>query len=93
MKKLVCGMNGEIYYGNVLKNGTVSPKNRINMTDEAVNAVGQHMVLYNNKYMEEGVFGYKIRLENRDEDALLLLFDEDKFKIVPIHEESEVSLP
>lgn len=39
MKKIVCGCFGTIYYTEILKNGLMSDRNRVDVTDDAINAV------------------------------------------------------
>ena len=45
MKKLVCGCFGTIYYATILKNGIMSDTNRVDVTDDAVNAVMTHLLV------------------------------------------------
>lgn len=43
MKKVVCGCFGTIYYATILKDGRMS-KDRIDITDDAINAVVDHIM-------------------------------------------------
>lgn len=42
MKKLVCGCFGNIYYTTILKNGIMSDKDRVEVTDDALTSVLYH---------------------------------------------------
>ena len=44
MKKLVCGCFGNIYYATILKNGIMSDKDRVEVTDDALTSVLYHLI-------------------------------------------------
>ena len=59
MKKIVCGCFGNIYYATILKDGLMSDVNRVDVTDDAIDAVFQHIVSMD-KFNKEGFAGYII---------------------------------
>lgn len=81
MKKLVCGCFGTIYYAQILKNGLMSDTNREDVTDDAINAVIQHIMLMP-EYKENGGFsGYDY--SKADGGTIeIAVFDKDKYKLV-----------
>lgn len=79
MKKLVCGCFGNIYYATILKNGIMSDRDRVEITDDAVNAVLQHIISMD-KYDEEGFAGYNISKKSGGE-VCLCVFDKDKYEL------------
>lgn len=44
MKKIVCGIFGTIYYATILKDGVMSDRGRVDVTEDAVQAVTQHIL-------------------------------------------------
>ena len=60
MKKIVCGCFGNIYYATILKDGLMSDVNRVDVTDDAIDAVLQHIILMD-KFDKEGFAGYVFR--------------------------------
>lgn len=89
MKKLVCGCFGTIYYATILKNGIMSDTNRVDVTDDAVNAVMTHL-LVKEEYCKDKLAGYKAKLKDGSE-VQLCLFDRSKYKIVAKEDEDDCS--
>lgn len=84
MKKLVCGCFGNIYYATILKEGLMSDRGRVEMTDDAINAVIDHLACMF-EFKEKGASGYDIT--SKDGNGIKLrLFDASKYKLVPIQE-------
>ena len=80
MKKLVWGCFGNIYYATILKDGLMSDRGRIELTDDAINAVIDH--LHSMKlYEKEGCSGYDIPKKDGGE-IRLRLYDADKYELV-----------
>lgn len=81
MKKLVCGCFGTIYYAQILKNGLMSDTNREDVTDDAINAVIQHIMSMPEYKKNGGFSGYDY--SRFDEGTIeIAVFDKDKYKLV-----------
>lgn len=80
MKKLVCGCFGNIYYATILKDGLMSDRGRVELTDDAINAVIDHLHSME-LYEKEGYSGYDIPKKDGGE-IRLRLYDADKYKLV-----------
>ena len=85
MKKLVCGCFGNIYYATILKDGLMSDRGRVEVTDDAINAVIDHLHSME-LYEKEGYSGYDIPKKDGGE-IRLRLYDADKYKLVRKEEE------
>ena len=83
MKKLVCGCLGNIYYATILKNGKMSDKNRIDVTDDALDCVVSHLWC-DESYTKGGFSGYAIPSKDGTKEMALCLYDKSKYKIVEI---------
>lgn len=79
MKKIVCGCFGNIYYATILKDGLMSHVNRVDVTDDAINAVFQHIISMG-KFDKEGFDGYDIPKKTGG-DVCLCVFDKDKYEL------------
>lgn len=89
MKKIVCGEDEKIYYGTVKKNGGLS-KDRVEVTEDIVRAVIDHLLL-SKKFSQENSAGYDVPLA--DGRVLYLgLFDTAKYKLTPINNAEEENL-
>lgn len=73
-----CGIAG-IYAGTLKKNG-YEWINKSDVTDEAINAVFQHIVLME-KFDTEGFAGYVIPKKKSDGEVCLCVFDADKYEL------------
>lgn len=80
MKKLVCGCFGNIYYATILKDGLMSDRGRVEVTDDAINAVIDHLAAMDT-YEKNGVSGYDIPKKSGGE-LRLRLYDADKYELV-----------
>lgn len=80
MKKIVCGCFGNIYYATILKEGLMSDVNRVDVTDDAIDAVLQHIISME-KFDKEGFAGYNYRKKKTDGDICLCVFDTDKYEL------------
>jgi len=87
MKKVVCGCFGTIYYAQILKNGMMSSSNRIDITDEAIEAVLAHIMSMDG-YIKNGFSGYDYKTIT-DGLVCLAAFDKSKYKIVRKEDESK----
>lgn len=88
MKKLVCGSFGTIYYATILKNGKTSSANREIVTDDALNAVAEH-ILCMPEYAKNGGFsGYTFAKKDGGKITLCVI-DNDKYKIKKKKNETE----
>lgn len=88
MKKLVCGCFGTIYYATILKNGLMSSSDRVDVTDDAINAVVEHL-LAQSEYADKGCAGYKWVNEDDNSKIRLVAYDTTKYKLYPINEIGE----
>lgn len=81
MKKIVCGCFGTIYYAEILKNGLMSDRNRVDVTDDAINAVIQHIMTTTEYKKNNGFAGYDY---NKKDGGLIeiAVFDKDKYRLV-----------
>lgn len=77
MKKLVCGAFGTIYYAQILKNGLMSSTNRVDVTDEAILAVLNHLMSPTD-YGRYGYFGYEWPQKN----VCMMAYDPRKYVLV-----------
>lgn len=80
MKKIVCGCFGNIYYATILKDGLMSDVNRVDVTDDAIDAVFQHIVSME-KFDTEGFAGYVIPKKKSGGEVCLCVFDKDKYEL------------
>ena len=79
MKKLVCGNFGTIYYATVLKDGLMSDKKRVDVTDDAIIAVVNHLMLQ--KEWDRGFTGYEFSKKDNSGKITLCLYDNDKYTL------------
>ncbi len=79
MKKIVCGCFGTIYYAQILKNGLMSDINRIDVTDDALRAVLDHIMTMD-EYKGDGFSGYEYRVGGNNVN--LVAYDNTKYKLV-----------
>ena len=81
MKKVVCGCFGTIYYAQILKNGLMSSDNRIDITDDALSAVLDHIMQMDGYKENDGFCGYDYKTINNG-TVCLAGFDKSKWKLV-----------
>lgn len=79
MKKLVCGCFGTIYYSTILKNGLMSDRDRVDVTDDAIAAVTDHILSMDTK--KTGFSGYTFSKKDGGE-ICLCVYDRNKYKLV-----------
>lgn len=81
MKKLVCGCFGTIYYAEILKNGLMSDSNRVDVTNDAIDAVLQHIVGMKEYKQNDGFSGYEYK---KADGGLITIavYDKSKYKLV-----------
>ena len=84
MKRIVCGCFGTIYYAQILKSGLMSSNNRIDVTDDAIDSVLNHIML-TDCYTEKGYGGYEFNVGNVP--VRLTAYDSRKYKLVKIDDE------
>lgn len=77
MKKLVCGIFGTIYYAQILKNGLMSHTNRVDVTDDAIQAVLMHLTA-RTEYHKKGHFGYEYGLVT-GEKVCMIAYDPKRY--------------
>lgn len=85
MKKLVCGVFGTIYYASILKNGLMSDTNRVDVTDDAIQAVLMHLMAQT-EYHKDGHFGYQYGLAS-GEKACVIAYDPKRYVLAERKEE------
>lgn len=81
MKKLVCGCFGTIYYAKILKNGLMSDVDRVDVTDDAITAVIDHIMSMKEYKENDGFSGYDYNKLNGGQIEIAV-FDKDKYKLV-----------
>ena len=80
MKRIVCGCFGTIYYAQILKNGLMSDSNRIDVTDDALRAVLDHIITMDEYKERDGFSGYEYRVGGNNVN--LVAYDNTKYKLV-----------
>lgn len=83
MKKLVCGTFGTIYWAKILKDGLMSSEDRTEVTDDALNAVIQHLICQ--PEWKDGFAGYTYD-KTAGGKITLSLIDNDKYEVVKRNE-------
>ena len=86
-KHVVCGVFGTIYYANILKDGMMSDRGRVDITDEAIRAVTQHM-METDDYDDSGNVTYTFPLKNGGK-VCLATYDPRLFDLTPIKLETK----
>lgn len=81
MKKLVCGAFGTIYYAQILKNGLMSDSNRVDVTDDAINAVLQHITSMKEYKENDGFSGYEYKKADGGLITIAVI-DNSKYRVV-----------
>ena len=81
MKKVVCGNFGTIYYAQIYKNGLMSDSNRVDVTDDAIQAVLCHIMTMKEYGENDGFSGYDYRTSN-GEKVSIIVYDKDKYELV-----------
>lgn len=81
MKKIVCGNFGTIYYAQILKNGLMSSDNRVDVTDDALRAVADHIMFMNEYKENDGFSGYQYGKVGGG-SVQLVVYDTDKYALV-----------
>ena len=81
MKKVVCGNFGTIYYAQILKNGLMSRDNRVDVTDDALRAVTDHIMFMSEYKENDGFSGYEYGKVDGGR-IQLVVFDTDKYVLV-----------
>ena len=81
MKRIVCGCFGTIYYAKILKNGLMSDVDRVDVTDDAITAVINH-IMSMKEYKENGGFsGYDYNKSDGGQIEIAV-FDKNKYRLV-----------
>ena len=75
-KQLVCGCFGTIYWAKILKDGLMSSSGRIDVTDDALNAVIQHLM--SQPEWSRGFAGYEYNKKDGGKITLAII-DNDKW--------------
>lgn len=83
IRKIVCGCFGTIYDANICKDGKMSLRNRRNVTDECIQAVVDHIATLEDFEKHQNA-GYLFEQKNKNRRYSLMLFDDEKYKLVPI---------
>ena len=66
-----------------MKNGVMSDNGRIDMTNDAIDCVMNHLLCQQN-YMDNGFSGYDIPSKDNTKEIQLCLYDKSKYKLVKI---------
>lgn len=82
MKTVVCVEPGIIVAGNVLKNGKLSEKGQVDVTQACVIAMMQHISCLE-AFQKEGIAGYSWNKTDGEGQYQLILYDTEKFSLVP----------
>ena len=78
-RKIVCGSHGTIYWANILDSGKMSESKRVDVTDDAISAVTEH-IMKMPEFVESGAAGYAFDL-NAGGSVKIMAFDADKFEL------------
>src|SRR5574344_1103415 len=78
MKKLVTGCFGNIYYATILKNGIMSDKDRVEVTDAALVSVLYHLTSMEG-FEKKGYSGYTYPMRNSNKETTLCAYDKSKY--------------
>ena len=89
MKKLVCGCFGKIYYAEILKNGLMSDRNRVDVTDDAITAVMDHIMSMEEYKERDGFSGYEYGKKTGDGSIIIAVYDNTKYKLVRRQDEEK----
>ena len=89
MKKLVTGCFGNIYYAKILKNGIMSDKDRVEVTDDALVAVLYHLTAQEES-KKNGFFGYTYDKKGCASQTTLCAFDNEKHVCISRKEYEEL---
>jgi len=81
MKQLVCNTEGDIYYANLKKDGTMSEKDRVLLTKEVLVCTTIHMMMMGEYEKNDGFAGYSYGLTEGGK-ATLAVYDESKYMVV-----------
>ena len=84
MRKIVCGCFGNIYDAEILKSGKMSDKNRRIVTDECIKAITEHLHTIMTQDNSSKA-GYMWQKKDGVGNYVLTLFDDTKYKIVPMN--------
>ena len=80
-RRVVCGCFGTIYYAKILKNGMMSDVNRVDVTDDALTAVADHIIQMREYEENDGYSGYNYHTKG-NKSVNLVVYDEDKYQLV-----------
>ena len=78
MKRVVCGIFGTIYYATILKDGVMSDRGRVDVTEDAIQAVAQH-IISSKGYEEKGYSGYCYSVDGKPVN--LIAYDASRYKL------------
>ena len=81
MKQLVCNVLGEIYYAAVKKDGKMSEKDRVLLTQDVLNCSVIHMMMMDEYKKNDGFAGYSYGLTDGGK-ATLAVYDESKYMVI-----------
>ncbi len=87
MKKVVCGCFGTIYYAKILKEGRMSDTDRVDITDEAIEAVLNH-IMQMSDYEDKGFAGYSYKTTGGGH-VNLIAYDKDEFRLVRVNDKEK----
>ena len=80
MKSIVCDTLGNIFYATLKKDGKISEKDRVNVTEASLKAVANH-IMNLPPYMETGYCGYKFKTKDGGE-IILSVIDTAQYDVV-----------
>ena len=81
MKRVVCGSFGNIYYAKILGGGLMSDTDRVEVTEDAITAVIDHITLMEDYKKNDGFSGYEYDKRGGG-SVVLAVYDTDKYKVV-----------
>lgn len=85
MRKIVCGGFGNIYDAEILKSGKMSSRNIREVTEECIDAVVEHLQCLS-VIKNKDIVSYRYPKIKGDGNYNLVVYDDTKYKIVPICE-------
>ena len=80
--RVVCGCFGTIYYAKLLKDGLMSNVGRVDVTEDAITAVMNHLMTMNEYKKNDGFAGYEYGKRDGDGSVVLAVYDKKNYKLV-----------
>lgn len=84
MRVIRCCEDGRIYTGYELKNGELSEKGRVDVTDDCITGTVKHMSCFKH-FLEDGFSGFEWKFKDGSGDSVVMaLINPKRYKIVDV---------